>query len=345
MGAADHAYIRTARLRLTPVTDGDPDEIAETLGNYDVARWLGRVPYPYGPADARAFIAANRDGAGRVWFIHDDAGLAGGIGIDDELGYWLARRAWGRGYATEAGDAVIDAHFADPAADMLRSNHFPGNERSANVLRKLGFRPAGTRAVRSLSLAQTVEAQALVLSREDWRARRDIRISTSRLALRPLCEADWPRLQELGGVPEVARMMVSLTVPWGERHVKHWVESSRFRGRPGYRLGLVRRGRLIGAVGLGHDRSVSYMVDRRHWGRGYATEAMAAFVADVFDRFPEIGALEADHFADNPASGAVLRKLGFVPTGTGIGASRARLEPAPNVLYRLDRDARKARPR
>ena len=52
--------------------------------------------------------------------------------------------------------------------------------------------------------------------------------------------------------------------------------------------------------------------------------------------------IEADHFDDNPASGAVLRKLGFQELGKGIGKSQARLEPAPVTLYRLRLDDLKA---
>lgn len=339
MAASEFSHIATPRLRLIPVAEGDPEAVVAGIGNYDVARWLGRVPYPYAAADARAFIDANRHLAGRVWFILDAEGLVGGMSIDREFGYWLARDAWGQGYATEAGDAAIDAHFADPAAAELISGHFPGNDRSASVLQKLGFRYTGRRPVKSAALAQTIESQEMRLARAEWEARRRIAIRTDRLVLRPLAEADWRRLQQIGGVPEVARMMMVLTVPWPEEAVRHWIATGRFRGRPGYRLGIaLRDGALIGAAGFGPDRSLAYMLDRRYWGRGYATEAARALVADAFARFPALDEIVADHFADNPASGAVLARLGFERTGTGLGASKARVERAPNVLYRLTRD-------
>ena len=340
MAASDFAHITTPRLRLVPVTEGDPDAVAEAIGNYDVARWLGRVPYPYGPDDARAFIEANRDQVGRVWFVHDAEGIVGGVGIDGELGYWLARGAWGQGYATEMAEAAVDAHFRSSDEDVLDSNHYPGNDRSAQVLLKLGFEYTGRRPVKSLSLAQTIESHAMELTRARWQARREILLETPRLRLRPLEDRDWRRLQQLGGVPEVARMMLYLTAPWPEDAVRHWIATGAFRGRPGYRLGVtLPDGALIGAVGFGPDHSLAYMIDRRYWGRGYATEAARALLADAFARFPEITQIHADHFTDNPASGAVLQKLGFEQTGTGLGASKARVERAPNVLYRLTRSA------
>ncbi len=338
MAASEFSRIATPRLTLIPVTEADPAEVVAGIGNYDVARWLGRVPYPYGPDDAAAFIDANRDRPGKVWFIRDAAGLVGGISIDQELGYWFARDAWGQGYATEAGDAVIDVHFADPRAGDLVSGHYPGNDRSAHVLQKLGFVYTGRRTVQARALAQTVESHEMRLTRAAWQARREIVIHTDRLVLRPLREADWRRLQQFGGTPEVARMMMVLTAPWAEPDVRHWIATGRFRGRPGYRLGItLADGALVGTVGLGPDLSVSYMLDRRFWGRGYVTEAMTAFIADIWARFPEIERLEADHFTDNPASGAVLRKLGFRQVGTGLGGSRARADRAPNIRYRLYR--------
>ena len=339
MAASEHAHISTPRLRLVPVTEGDPEAVVAGIGNYEVARWLGRVPYPYGLEDAKAFINANRDLAGRVWFILDSEGLVGGISIDREFGYWLGRDAWGQGYATEAGEAVIDVHFSDPSASVLVSGHYPGNDRSARVLKKLGFRYTGRRPVRSAALAQTIQSQEMKLSRDDWDARHRIEIRTGRLHLRPLAEGDWRRLQQIGGVPEVARMTMSLTAPWPEAAVRHWIRAGRFRGRPGYRLGVtIEGGMLIGVAGLGPDRSLALMIDRRFWGRGYATEAAEALVSDAFRRFPEVEEILADRFVDNPASDRVLTKLGFDRIGSGLGASKARVERAPIVLYRLRRD-------
>ena len=164
--------LETPRLTLRPVSAEDVSALVSAIGNYDVVRWLGRVPYPYRAADAEAFVAANAPKAGRVWFVHDDSGLAGGISIDGELGYWFRRELWGQGYAVEAAFAAIEAHFADRRAGHLASGHLPGNDRSRRVLEKLGFRPAGTRIVAARALAQQVESHAYTLTRADWAERR-----------------------------------------------------------------------------------------------------------------------------------------------------------------------------
>jgi RimJ/RimL family protein N-acetyltransferase len=161
-------------------------------------------------------------------------------------------------------------------------------------------------------------------------------LRTARLVLRPLVDADWPELARIGGQPEVARMMASVRAPWAEADVRAWIARSRWGGRPGFRLAVcLPDGALIGTVGIGPEAkpSCAYFIDPAHAGQGYATEAMQALLADAIPRFV-LTEIDADHFADNPASGRVLLKLGFAKTGTGMGTSGARDGPAPMVTYR-----------
>ena len=83
---------------------------------------------------------------------------------------------------------------------------------------------------------------------------------------------------------------------------------------------------------------MAYFVAPDAQGRGIASEAMRAFLAACFDAF-DLPAIHADRFEDNPASGAVLERLGFRRTGLGVGESAARPGPARLVLYRLDAEA------
>ena len=57
--------------------------------------------------------------------------------------------------------------------------------------------------------------------------------------------------------------------------------------------------------------SFAYMIGEDFWGRGYATEAVKAAFGFAFDGLG-MDSIAADHFADNPASGAVMEKAGMV---------------------------------
>lgn len=75
---------------------------------------------------------------------------------------------------------------------------------------------------------------------------------------------------------------------------------------------------VVGCIGIDAAATpgvpeMGYWIARNHWGQGYATEAGAAVLAVA--RTLGHSEVRASHFLDNPASGRVLRKLGFVPTG------------------------------
>lgn len=177
-------------------------------------------------------------------------------------------------------------------------------------------------------------------------ARGEIFARSPRLVLGPIAQDDLPALARIGADPRVAAMMGTIPIPWPDAAMRRWVAKSRFRGEVGFRLAVIRPDTgMIGVVGLaGAPASLAYFLDPDHWGRGYATEAARAFVGACFARFRGLDVIAADHFADNPGSGRVLQKLGFRSTGQGVGKSLARLEPAPNIHYRLWRSTFEATP-
>lgn len=159
--------IRTARLTLRPVVTADAEDIVAGVNNWAVAKWLAVVPHPYSLDDAEEFITKIAPQAGPCWAI-DDGRLAGIISLGQELGYWLAEDRWGRGFMTEAGRAVIDQHFADPAAGDILSGFFVANERSGAVLQKLGFKPTEERRMFCLARGEDVDSQGMILTRTRW---------------------------------------------------------------------------------------------------------------------------------------------------------------------------------
>ncbi len=66
--------LRTPRLTLRALRPDDAPALSAGAGDYDAARWLSAVPYPYGLSDAVRFIG-QRGPDDRVWAIGDGAGL------------------------------------------------------------------------------------------------------------------------------------------------------------------------------------------------------------------------------------------------------------------------------
>ena len=86
---------------------------------------------------------------------------------------------------------------------------------------------------------------------------------------------------------------------------------------------------MIGVYeGDDHVPETGYWIGREFWGRGFATEALEGALVWAGKRWKR-RALVAGHFSDNPASGRVLEKAGFLYTGeTRTAFSRARGENA-----------------
>jgi RimJ/RimL family protein N-acetyltransferase len=169
-------FARTPRLLLRPGFPEDAPALAVAIGHEAVARNLANVPWPYSVRDAEAFLACPRDPVLPSLLIFErGAGvpqLAGACGLGRrasgsvELGYWIARPFWGRGYATEACSALIDMGRA-LRLKSLEASHFLDNPASARVLDKLGFQPLGIVAPRmSCARGQEVPARLMRLELE-----------------------------------------------------------------------------------------------------------------------------------------------------------------------------------
>jgi len=94
-------------------------------------------------------------------------------------------------------------------------------------------------------------------------------------------------------------------------------------------------GKVVGSIGswtADGEREVTYWLGREHWGKGIATRALAAFLADV-ERTRPIHAATAH---DNAGSQRVLEKCGFRRVGERRGFAESRGEEVDEVLFRLD---------
>jgi RimJ/RimL family protein N-acetyltransferase len=131
--------LATERLLLRPFRRSDAKEFTRLAGDWAVASMTSDIPHPLSEEQARGWL---RPGRREVRFAIDlDGQLIGGAGYYQrrsgtaELGFWLGREWWGRGYATEATREVLRYGFAVKRVPGFTSSHFVDNDASANVLR------------------------------------------------------------------------------------------------------------------------------------------------------------------------------------------------------------------
>lgn len=338
MSVAVLPTLRTPRLTLRPLQESDADAVVNGVGNFDVSKWLSVVPYPYSTADAETYLSRQIAQTAPSWAICAAEDLVGVVSLENELGYWLARPAWGKGYGFEAVHAAVAFYFETGNSELLTSGYFEGNARSAAVLKCLGFQHTEIRKQHALALAQDVDCHRMELTRLDWNARQMFRVKTERLVLRPLVASDADLIVDLAR-PEVTKMLYSLKTGIDRTAAQRFISARTWQGVPDFSLAIEQDGVAIGyiATGLSDQVELYYALHPDYWGTGIMTEAALAFLTEVFDRFP-IRTIVADSFTDNPTSARVLEKCGFIETGRDFGLSAGRLEPAPVITYALTRD-------
>lgn len=150
-------FARTQRLLLRPAFPEDAHALLAAIGDERVVRHLADVPWPYGLADAQAFVARDPDALLPSLLMVERTGaaprLVGGCGLGRrrsgavEIGFWVARDHWGRGLASEAAAAVVGMARA-LRLPALEASHFLDNPVSGRVLEKLGFEATGLIAPR-----------------------------------------------------------------------------------------------------------------------------------------------------------------------------------------------------
>jgi RimJ/RimL family protein N-acetyltransferase len=160
---------------------------------------------------------------------------------------------------------------------------------------------------------------------------------TERLLLRPSWPEDAAELHQAIADEGIVRNLARAPWPYTVDDAAQFATQAHDPLFPSFLLMLRTHGapRIIGACAIGNyddSAELGYWIARPYWGLGFATEASRA----VVEIAKTIGhkKLVASHFTDNPASGNVLRKLGFQNTGkTALRHSNGRGIATTCALY------------
>lgn len=148
----------------------------------------------------------------------------------------------------------------------------------------------------------------------------------ARIILRPWQESDAEALFKYASDPDVGPR-----AGWApHKSIEESKEIIRtvFNNDSTWAIILNATGEAIGAMGYGPscecklparegEPTVGYWVARPYWNLGICTEALNMMIARIRTE-KKISSLISGHFIDNPASGKVMEKCGFVPTGEEV---------------------------
>ena len=160
------AVIMTRRLLLRPPDAGDRVAIAALAANPRVAENLAAAPGDNPGGLGGSFAVVEREGGAVI------GGAAFGPVAERpasaEVAAFLGEPYWGRGYATEATQALIDRIFADDRVLVLWCSNRASNTRARRVIEKCGFQFRGAGMVRAPALQGAVPVERFLLDRRNW---------------------------------------------------------------------------------------------------------------------------------------------------------------------------------
>jgi 8-oxo-dGTP diphosphatase len=181
------ATLRTDRLTIRPLRADDAADLHRLVNDWDVAKTLARVPFPYPRDLADEWIASTHAQmeAGSAWHLAivgtENAGtpeekevLVGCVGLtleaeakQAELGYWVGRKFWGHGVGPEAAGRVARWALANLDIQRLTASALVENARSQALLRRIGFRQMGEGVADFLSRGPAMPVVLFEMGRAD----------------------------------------------------------------------------------------------------------------------------------------------------------------------------------
>jgi len=142
--------LRSDRLELRRLDEGDAAFVESLYGSAQVTRTLLRIQGPISIEEAREFCRASATACGEHRFgaaLQADGGLIalGSVRMHTEprgfatIGYSVVPAFWGQGFGTELASMLVEFAAGTLGAPEVRATTVDGNAASARVLEKLGF--------------------------------------------------------------------------------------------------------------------------------------------------------------------------------------------------------------
>lgn len=173
--------IQTQRLLLRPFQGSDAPDVRQLAGDRAIAATTLSIPYPYEAGIAEAWIQTHAEQFAQRQAVHfavtliQQAQLIGaiGLGVDQdnhwaELGYWIGKPYWGKGYCTEAALAVVQFGFEQWGLHRIQSTHFTKNPASGRVMQKIGMSYEGYRRQQIFKWGCYEDIKLYGILKSDW---------------------------------------------------------------------------------------------------------------------------------------------------------------------------------
>jgi [ribosomal protein S5]-alanine N-acetyltransferase len=174
--------LETPRLILSLFSFDDAPEVQRLAGDFAIADTTATIPHPYPDGAAESWIASSDS----RWLVKqtlalairskEDGALLGAISLFNilpehraELGYWIGKPFWGKGYASEAGHAILAFGFTELKLKRIHGEYLARNPASGRVMDKLGLKQEGVLRQHAIKWGKLEDMVCRGILREEWR--------------------------------------------------------------------------------------------------------------------------------------------------------------------------------
>lgn len=318
---------------------GDVDPTTEMAQDEAMARWTS-VPFPYERKHAEDYALTIiprlwDEGTSRGWAIEADGRFVGNIDLRGagvlDVGFALHPAARGRGLMARAVRLVVDHAFAEGIGEVVHWRGHVGNVASLRVAHATGFTLDGLQPGLLWERGRAIDAWTASIRFGDAPVPRtrwlDDVLETERLRLRPMTEADVPRIVEAASDPATRQYIAGLPHPYAPQAARAFVQATTWEAARGTQASWAVADRatdeLVGHLALMRlgppdpgQGEVGYWMHPDGRGRGLMQEAVGAAVRHALSPDGlDLRRLSLWAAAGNEASNAVARACGFTVTG------------------------------
>jgi RimJ/RimL family protein N-acetyltransferase len=173
--------LETKRLVLRAFKPSDACDVQRLAGDPAISDTTLNIPHPYEDGMAEEWISTHRPDfeAGKsvtlAITLRDTGQVVGAISLHmaprfdrAELGYWVGKPFWNKGYCTEAALALLRYGFETLGLNRIHAHYFSGNPSSGIVMKKIGMSQEGILRQHVKKAGRYVDLVNYAILRGDW---------------------------------------------------------------------------------------------------------------------------------------------------------------------------------
>jgi ribosomal-protein-alanine N-acetyltransferase len=182
----DDIFLNTERLIIRPLSESDAPDIYKNVKEYDIAKWAINIPHPYPKDGAIKYIKQTKELmkkglsyelAIQIESTKEVLGVISLMKVDRrhknaELGYWVGKKFWNRGIATEAVSKVMEFGFQMLNLERIYAKCFHNNEASRKVMEKVGMKLEGKFRHEVFKENKFIDTLYYGILKEEWKEHR-----------------------------------------------------------------------------------------------------------------------------------------------------------------------------